>query len=188
MLGCSASHVLGMDMLISFLRIMISSAVHAEHAPLYDISNCMSSMLASSLKVRLSKPPNSSTLRALVCSCACLRAALARGLLPSASSKKVTIRRAPPARSSPRSQTQSEPAVHFYLGDKVDPNRERRHQSAVARSCGDMVISTTQRGGARLRAAGATVGCVRIVAAYRRWYRSVLPMDSVHARGGIENR
>ena len=27
-----------------------------------------------------------------------------------------------------------------------------------------------------MRAAGATVGCVRIVAAYRRWYRSVLPI------------
>ena len=39
--------------------------------------------------------------------------------------------------------------------------------------------------GDRLRAAGSTVAHVRIVAAYRRLSRSVLPMDPVHARGGI---
>ena len=82
----------------------------------------------------------------------------------------------------------SEVAGRVLVAAEEDPARERRHQSAVARTGGDMVISTMQRGGARLRTAGATVAHVRKVAAQRRLYRSVLPMDPVYARGGISKR
>jgi hypothetical protein len=85
----------------------------------------------------------------------------------------------------PCSRVPSEVAGRVVLADKVDPARERRRQSDVARTGDDMVISTMQRGGARLRAAGATVAHVRIVAAQGRLPRSVLPMDPVHAHGGI---
>ena len=82
----------------------------------------------------------------------------------------------------------SDVAGRVVLGDKVDPKRERRRQSAVARTRGGMVISTPRPGGARLRTAGVTVGRVRTVAAQGRLYRSVLPMDPVYARGGITKR
>ena len=82
----------------------------------------------------------------------------------------------------------SEVAGRFVVAAEEDPKREWRHQSDVARTSGDMVTSTLQRGGARLRASGATVAHVRIVAAQRRLYRSVLPMDPVYARGGITKR
>ena len=88
----------------------------------------------------------------------------------------------------PCSRVPSEVAGRVVLADKVDPAREPRRQSGVARSGGDTVTSTMQRGGARLRASGATVAHVRIVAAQRRLYRSVLPMDPVYARGGITKR
>ena len=82
----------------------------------------------------------------------------------------------------------SEVAGRVVVADMVDPAREQRRQSAAARSGGDMVTLTMQRGGSRLRASGATVAHVRIVASQRLLYRSVLPMDPVYARGGITKR
>ena len=82
----------------------------------------------------------------------------------------------------------SEVAGRVVVAAEEDPKREWRHQSAVVRTGDDMVMSTMLRGGARLRTSGATVAHVRIVAAQRRLYRSVLPMDPVYARGGITKR
>ena len=55
---------------------------------LYGISNFMSTMSAASLKVSVSVPPNSRTLRAMLPCFCCLHAARARGLLPSAFCRK----------------------------------------------------------------------------------------------------
>ena len=49
----------------------------------------------------------------------------------------------------PCSGVPSEVAGRVVVVDKVDPARER-HQSAMACTGGDMVISTTRGGGARL--------------------------------------
>ena len=68
-----------------------------------------------------------------------------------------------------------------------------RWDGAVARDVICMVNSPTvpfiardlqSRIGA-LRAAGATVAHVRVLAPHRRLYRSVLPMEPVYAHGGI---
>ena len=89
-------------------------------------------------------PLNLCTLRAMECCFCCLPAARALGLLSSASqrttTKKVDRTRAPPPRLSPCSQTLSERAVRVHVGDKEDPDRERRRQSALARPRGNMVV------------------------------------------------
>ena len=66
--------------------------------------------------------------------------------------EKVTIIRAPPARPSSCSQMLSERAVRVHVAAEEDPERERRRQSAVARSDDDMVdvvVCRTVRGRAR---------------------------------------
>ena len=77
-------------------------------------------------------------------------------------------------------------AKRVYVAAKEDLLRQERRRSALARSGGDKVVLGTAEESARLRAAGATVAYVRVVVAHGRWYRSVLPMDWVHARGGIQ--
>ena len=61
----------------------------------------------------------------------------------------------------------SDVAGRLILASEEDPERERRPQSALARSRGDMVVSTNQLDGAMLRAAGATVAHMRVGAALR---------------------
>ena len=63
--------------------------------------------------------------------------------------------------------------------------RWRRHQSALARSRDDMVVCTPWRGGARMRAAGATAARDGTVRAQGVSGRSAHPMDPTGARGGI---
>jgi hypothetical protein len=64
---------------------MISTAVLEELAGSYGIRNFMSAMSASSLKVSMSDPPKSRTLRAMVLCFCCLPAARALGWLIPAS-------------------------------------------------------------------------------------------------------
>ena len=113
-------------------------------------------MSASSLTVSVSVPPNARTLRAMVpcfCCLTCLPPArLAGFLLPCA--QKVTITRAPPARSPSSSPSTSEVAGRLVLAVEEGPEREQRRKSAVAGSDDDMVVVVMCR---------TVRGCVRPV-------------------------
>ena len=129
--------------LVAVLKV-ISTAVHKLHEQPSASSNRKHEQSWTSCKVSWRVPLNSCTLRAMECCFCCLPAARALGLLPPASQlaapEKVDRTRAPPVPLSPCSQTLSERAVRVYVGAKEDPKRERRHQSALARACNDMVV------------------------------------------------
>ena len=152
---------------------------------LYGIRKFTFAMGASSLKVSVSVPPNARTLRAMLPCFCCLHAACARGLLPSALC----------AKNDDHSRT-THPAV-LVLADAIGAcsTRPRRGQggsrprTAASERLGTRRWRCGRCGGAwdraRTRAAGSTVDYVRVVATHRCLSRSVLPMDSMHARGGI---
>ena len=141
----------------------------------------------TSCKVSWRLSPNPGTLRSMEGCFCCLHAARARGLMSPASGQK----------NDYHSCTTRHAAT--VLAERLRGVRTLRHLSgggsrarAAAPGCLGALRCRYGRfghvsGGERLRAAGATVAHMRVVAAHRRLSRSVLPMDRMHARGGVEN-